>query len=137
MTYHTSGSIEGLLQLSNEELGRMFDNDPKSTRFDLETRKENGAKLIPAEGCDNFDPIRGCLGHGEGVKSKLWANSSNLCGATYNRDDKKMSVQFKNGNVYQYTDVPEKVWDEFITAKSGGSYLAKNITKQYPSTKIL
>jgi len=42
-----------------------------------------------------------------------------------------LEVEFQNGNVYQYFDVPEAVYQEFRQAPSRGQFLNTNIKGVY------
>ncbi len=61
--HHISSSIGGLLKLSNLDLRQLFGFDGGKVREELLQRKANGELLIPSEGCEGFDPIKGCPGH--------------------------------------------------------------------------
>lgn len=63
MTTHASISITGLLRLGNKQLKALFSMNGKDAREELLTRKRRGELLIKEEGCDNFDPKKGCIGH--------------------------------------------------------------------------
>lgn len=73
---HIAASIRGLLNQSDEDLHHMLtggDGQPLSAtdaREILTAELEQGHLYIPADGCDNFDPKKGCLGHpGQGESS--------------------------------------------------------------------
>lgn len=58
--------------------------------------------------------------------------SSNLHSAAYDRSWKELTVRFKNGTAYKYSDVSPSLWKEFektFDGKSGsaGSFFAKQI----------
>jgi hypothetical protein len=65
MKYHLSASIEGLLKnCTTKKLGKLFNMPGLEAKKELLRLKAKGHTLIPAEGCDNFDPFEhGCLGH--------------------------------------------------------------------------
>ena len=73
MIRHISTSIVGLLKLKDHELKAMLSsvtdddgNHPQSVeefRQALLEELDQGHRLIRSSGCDNFDPVRGCLGH--------------------------------------------------------------------------
>ena len=73
MKYHISTSIEGLLNLSDRHLKNMLwsvtnenGKHPKSVqdfRKYLSEELTKGHKCLPSPECDNFDPVKGCLGH--------------------------------------------------------------------------
>lgn len=69
---HISTSIDGLLALSDSELTRLLGSvqdengyHPTLEEFKqyLNEEKAKGHRLLPSPGCDNFDPVKGCLGH--------------------------------------------------------------------------
>ena len=69
---HMSTSIDGLLAMSDYRLKKMCNcitcedgTHPTLAmlKAGLRVEKAMGHKLIPATGCDNFDPVKGCLGH--------------------------------------------------------------------------
>lgn len=71
MKHHVSTCIEGLLSLPDYRLKKMLpdikrDGIPFQTvgqlRKVLHVELELGHRLLPAEGCTNFDPVKGCLG---------------------------------------------------------------------------
>ena len=72
MIRHISTSIDGLLAMSDYKLRKMCDciSDadgchPTVSQLKkyLQAEKAAGHKLIRSDGCDNFDPVFGCLGH--------------------------------------------------------------------------
>lgn len=62
-THHICTSIPGLLRQSNKVLARLFQMDPDQIRTELNERLARGEKYIPSEGCEGFDPVKGCPGH--------------------------------------------------------------------------
>lgn len=69
---HVSTSIDGLLALRDNQLSRMLNSiqdengeHPTLTEFKkyLNEEKAKGHRLLPSPECDNFDPVKGCLGH--------------------------------------------------------------------------
>jgi len=68
--------------------------------------------------------------------SKQLVNSSNLYSVEYNKETKTLEVEFNKGGVYQYSNVPESVFNQLMTAPSKGSYFYHNIRDQYDTKKI-
>ncbi len=68
--------------------------------------------------------------------SKQLVNSSNLYSVEYNKENKTLEVEFNKGGVYQYSNVPESVFNQLMAAPSKGSYLYHNIRDQYDTKKI-
>lgn len=62
--------------------------------------------------------------------------SSNLASIGYDEENEILEVEFKNGGVYQYFDVPENVYDELMNADSHGVYFSSNIRNEYEFEKI-
>lgn len=62
-------------------------------------------------------------------------NSSNIAAIAYSKRSKVLEVEFKSGSVYQYQDVPEKVWEGFNKAESKGKYFTRNIKISYKFKK--
>ena len=67
---HMSTSIDGLLALNDRELGRIVPHmqvdgvrlrTAEQARHFLNEAKQQGWRLIQAEGCKNFDPVKGCM----------------------------------------------------------------------------
>ncbi len=53
--------------------------------------------------------------------------SSNIARFRYEIETFTLEVEFKNGNIYQYFDVPEPVYEAFCQADSKGQFLGQNI----------
>ena len=62
--------------------------------------------------------------------------SGNISRISYSDNTERMQVKFKNGAVYQYDGVPERIWKEACEAKSIGSYMHQSIIGVYESEKI-
>lgn len=62
--------------------------------------------------------------------------SSNLSKVAYDKIGSNLVVQFKNGGIYSYVDVPEDVFGAFKGADSQGSFLARKIKPQFEVEKI-
>ena len=45
-------------------------------------------------------------------------------------------LEFLHGGVYQYMNVPQSVYDEFMGASSKGNYFDGNIRNVYPTSKV-
>lgn len=59
------------------------------------------------------------------------ADSSNIARFKYDATSQVLAVEFKNGGVYNYFDVPEFVFEEMRNAGSKGQYLAQRIKGTY------
>ena len=72
MIRNMSVSIEGLLAMSDARIKRILNSvkDDEGNQPTLEEFKKYlnhewaiGHRLLPVPECDNFDPVKGCLGH--------------------------------------------------------------------------
>jgi len=50
--------------------------------------------------------------------------------------DGVLFVQFRNGSIYRYEEVPRSVYDSLLQASSKGKYFLRNVRDLYPTTKI-
>ncbi len=62
---------------------------------------------------------------------RVQVSSSNLESVGYDEDSQTLEIEFKNGNIYQYFDVPSQIFDGIVNADSPGGYLADNIKGVY------
>ncbi len=62
--------------------------------------------------------------------------SSNIASIGYDVNSQTLEIEFLNGGVYQYFDVPENIYNELMTASSHGQYLAQNIKGHYRYSKV-
>lgn len=58
-------------------------------------------------------------------------SSSTIARAAYDATSLTLSVEFRNGTIYQYFDIPQNIYDEFVMSASAGRYLAQNIKGVY------
>lgn len=62
-------------------------------------------------------------------------SSSNVASVGYDASSLTLEVEFNNGSVYQYFDVPEAVYQEMMRASSVGKFMHANIRNQYRYAK--
>lgn len=62
--------------------------------------------------------------------------SSNIQAVGYDESTETMRLQFANGSVYEYHNIPSIVYNDFMQASSLGAYLNRNIRNNYPYEKI-
>lgn len=65
---------------------------------------------------------------------RIPVSSSNLASVGY--QDGILEVAFKSGSVYQYTGVPESVYDALMSAPSHGKFFAAFIRNNYPYRQV-
>ena len=62
--------------------------------------------------------------------------SSSLSEAGYDPDRQMMEVEFRNGGLYRYLDVPAEVYREFEGADSKGRFLNLRIKPAYRCLRV-
>jgi len=63
-------------------------------------------------------------------------NSSNIGQFGHDEKSEILQVEFKNGGVYQYFDVPRHVYDGMVSSDSRGQFLHANIKGEYRYSKV-
>lgn len=63
-------------------------------------------------------------------------NSSNIASIGYDESSETLEIEFLNGTIYQYFDVPNRIYQGIINADSKGQYLAQNIKGHYRYSKV-
>ena len=63
-------------------------------------------------------------------------SSSNIASVGYEPGSNLLEVEFLNGSIYQYRDVPKNVYEDFMASRSLGSYLNSRIRGKYLSHQI-
>lgn len=56
-------------------------------------------------------------------------SSSNIASIGYDSNSNTLEVEFHNGGLYEYYDIPQGVYDSFMKAPSHGTYFDVNIKK--------
>lgn len=62
--------------------------------------------------------------------------SSNIRSVGHDPEKNVLEVEFTNGGLYQYADVPAKVHEELIGADSVGKYFGANVRNSFKATRI-
>lgn len=62
--------------------------------------------------------------------------STNLASVGYDANTMTLEVEFTNGSVYQYFDVPGTEYEALMSASSMGKYLNQNIKASYRYAQI-
>jgi hypothetical protein len=60
---------------------------------------------------------------------RIEVSSSNLASVGYDAQTEILEIEFLNGSVYQYFNVPENIHSGLMNAASHGSYFAAHIKK--------
>lgn len=68
---------------------------------------------------------------------RIYVSSSNLRSVGYDPNTQTLEIEFNNGGIYQYTGVPQGVYDGLMAAGSHGSYFDAHIKKRgYPYHRV-
>lgn len=62
--------------------------------------------------------------------------SSNVASVGYDEESQTLEIEFNNGSVYQYYDVPKHVYESLMQASSVGGFLSSNIKGQYRYSRV-
>jgi Helicase HerA, central domain/KTSC domain len=73
---------------------------------------------------------------GGGHLNRVPVVSSNVASAGYDAASSVLEVEFSNGHVYQYFDVPQIVYEQLIQAPSVGQYFNVNIKGVYRYARL-
>lgn len=63
-SHHLNYRFDVLMRISVEDLEELTEKPAKEVRAELAHIKAAGEVYIPSAGCEGFDPVNGCLGHG-------------------------------------------------------------------------
>lgn len=62
--------------------------------------------------------------------------SSSLKSIGYDRKTQTLEVEFANGGVYRYDEVPLALWTELRQSASKGRFFQDKIRDQFPTTRV-
>lgn len=62
--------------------------------------------------------------------------SSNIRSVGYDAASRMLELEFHSGGLYQYSGVPETIYQGFMRAASKGSYLHDHIKGRYPDRQV-
>lgn len=65
---HLNANIEGLLRLTDTDLGNFLVCSGKKARKELLKLQAKGDVYIGSDECKGFDPVTGCPGHEDEIK---------------------------------------------------------------------
>lgn len=54
----------------------------------------------------------------------------------YDPSSLTLEIAFRNGGVYHYFDVPEKIYQSLMTASSQGTYFSQFIKEKFRTEKV-
>lgn len=67
---------------------------------------------------------------------RVSVSSSNIASVGHDDPTQTLEVEFLDGAVYEYYDVPEYVFQELITASSVGGYFGQRVKNVYGFSRI-
>ncbi len=71
-----------------------------------------------------------------GSMRRVLVESTTLASAGHDARAEVLELQFRSGAVYQYFQVPRRVYRDLLRASSKGSYFNQNIRGRYPYQQI-
>ncbi len=67
---------------------------------------------------------------------RIAVKSRDIAIVGYDTGTATLEVAFRDGGVYRYQNVPEKIYREFMNAASMGIYFSETIKNAFPYEKI-
>ncbi len=67
---------------------------------------------------------------------RIPVSSSTISAIGYEAESCTLEVEFNTGAVYQYSGVPQEIYDALMQSDSKGRYLKANIKGRYGHTKL-
>ena len=61
--------------------------------------------------------------------NRIPVKSSNLRSVGYDSASQNLEIEFLNSGIYQYSNVPNRVYEDLMSAPSHGQYFDANIKK--------
>ena len=62
--------------------------------------------------------------------------STNIVSIGYDAANETLEVEFLNGSVYQYFNVPTQLFDQLMLSRSKGQFLNVYIKNSYPYSRV-
>jgi hypothetical protein len=72
----------------------------------------------------------------KGTKIINEIQSSNIKKTEYDTETKKLVVEFNNGALYEYDEVPHQLYTQFRLSESQGKFFTTKISKTFKYKKI-
>lgn len=80
--------------------------------------------------------LSGELEHGEQEMVRTPVESSLVAKVGYLAKDKVLEIEFQNGRIYHYSDVPERIYKGLMVAESHGRYFNDQIRDAFAYRRI-
>lgn len=62
--------------------------------------------------------------------------SSNLASVGYDKENQILEIEFQSRDIYQYSGVPEEIYQQLMRASSKGQFFISRIRDRYQTRKI-
>ncbi len=62
--------------------------------------------------------------------------SSNVLSVGYDEETQTLEIEYKDGSVYQYYNVPASVYSELLATSSVGRFIHQYIKNAYPFARV-
>jgi hypothetical protein len=63
-------------------------------------------------------------------------SSSNIRSVGYDEKARTLEVEFNNGAIYQYSNVPADIFRRLLSASSPGSFFKDNVEEDYSCRRV-
>lgn len=67
---------------------------------------------------------------------RIRVRSSNISSIGYEASTNTLEVEFHSGSIYQYSRVPERVYDALMRAGSHGAYFNDHVRDSYSTRQV-
>lgn len=67
---------------------------------------------------------------------RIHSDSSMITSTAYHPHTETLELVFCNGGIYEYHQIGEEIYEEFLAAESIGEYFNNHIRLKYPYTKV-
>ena len=64
-------------------------------------------------------------------------SSSNVCSVGYDESSMTLEIEFNNGAIYQYQNVPQDIFNNLMSAASPGGFIHSSIKGVYAYERIV
>lgn len=68
--------------------------------------------------------------------NRIAVSSTNIAEIGYDPATQTLEVLFHNGNIYQYFDVPQAIYDALVQSESAGKFLNTQIKGAYRYARV-
>lgn len=68
--------------------------------------------------------------------NRIPVSSSNVKSVGYDEEESKLEVEFNNGSIYQYSNVPINKYSDLMNSSSHGKYFHRFIRDKYVTKRV-